>query len=412
MEKMQLLIVGIKWPAETFLWRKIEGLAKAGLQIYIATTSRIDNVEGYPNIAFIHLPSASDSKRSLLLTLVSALFEVLFKPQLRNHLAYLWQSSSGQGFKERVLHLLKSSALASLRPDIVHYEWNTAAMDFQYMQKIWQCPNIVSCRGSQILIRPHLDGNAAYLEALKTSFSLADGIHCVSQDLLQEGAQYGLDAKKARVIRPAVNEKQFYPLSQERNDARFHVVSTGSLLWVKGFEHALAAIALLKAKGVPLTYHIIGDGPELLRILYTINDLGLQEDVKIHGKLKPEQVLERLQSSDVFLLSSLGEGISNAVLEAMSCGLPVVSTDCGGMSEVIQDGQEGYVVPIFDAEAMAERLFTLYSDKALRQNMGKQARQKILNDYRLEQQIQHFLDFYGSLLQPQTSKLLAEKSLE
>jgi colanic acid/amylovoran biosynthesis glycosyltransferase len=412
MENMQLLVVGIKWPAETFLWRKIEGLAKAGLHICIATSSPIEKVNSYPNIEFVHLPTERDSKPYLLLRMLSALFQALLNSHLRNHLAYLWQESSGQGFKQRVLHFLKSSVLASIRPDLVHYEWNTAAIDFQYMQKVWQCPNIVSCRGSQILIRPHIEGNAAYIEALKTSFSIADGIHCVSEDILQEGVHYGLDSKKARVIRPAVNETQFYPLNRERDDSSFHVVSTGSLLWVKGFEHALAAIALLKAKGVPLTYHIIGDGPELLRILYTINDLGIQDEVKIHGKLSPDKVLERLQSSDVFLLSSLGEGISNAVLEAMSCGLPVVTSDCGGMSEVIHDGQEGYVVPIFDAEAMAERLFRLYSDKALRQNMGKQARQKILNEYRLEQQIQDFLDFYASLLKPHASPLLAEKSLE
>jgi colanic acid/amylovoran biosynthesis glycosyltransferase len=412
MENMQLLIVGIKWPAETFLWRKIEGLAKAGLQICIATTSRIDKIKAYPNIEFVQLPTESDSRAYLLLTMLSILFRALFNPQIRKHFPYLWEKASGHGFKYQVLHFLKSSALASIRPDLVHYEWNTAAIDFQYMQKVWQCPNVVSCRGSQILIRPHIADNTAYIEALKTSFLLADGIHCVSEDILQEGAHYGLDSKKARVIRPAVNEKQFYPLNREMNDSRFHVVSTGSLIWRKGMEYALHAIALLKAKGVPLTYHIIGDGAELLRILYSINDLGIQDEVKIHGKLSPDKVLERLQSSDVFLLSSLGEGISNAVLEAMSCGLPVVSSDCGGMCEVICDGQDGYIVPIFDAEAMAERLFTLYSDKALRQDMGKQARQKILNEFRLEQQIQDFLDFYASLLKPHASQLLAEKSLE
>ena len=118
-----------------------------------------------------------------------------------------------------------------------------------------------------------------------------------------------------------------------------------------------------------MRFEIIGDGPDRQRVLYTIHDLGLQECVRLLGKLAPDEVLHRLQQADAFLLSSLSEGISNAALEAMACGVPVVTTDCGGMREAVTDGEEGFVVPVRDAESMANALMKLAGDAGLRERM-------------------------------------------
>jgi colanic acid/amylovoran biosynthesis glycosyltransferase len=158
------------------------------------------------------------------------------------------------------------------------------------------------------------------------------------------------------------------------------------------------AVRCLRDWGVPIRFDIIGEGPDRQRILYTVHDLDLQSDVHLLGKLSPEAIREVLRRSDIFLFSSLSEGISNAVLEAMACGVPVVTTDCGGMREVVGDGVEGFVVPTRDVKAIAYALRKLAIDAELRHQMGKAGRKRVLQEFSLEHQKLQFLKLYTSLL--------------
>ena len=203
---------------------------------------------------------------------------------------------------------------------------------------------------------------------------------------------YGLDRERARVIRPAVDPEMFFPLENKPANARFTVVTTGSLIWRKGYEYALMTLRNLVDKDVDAEYHIVGEGPDIQRILYTVQDLDLQGRVNLHGKLPPAEVRRWLQQSDVFLLSSLSEGISNAVLEAMSCGLPVVTTDCGGMREAVLDGIQGFVVPTRDPQAAADALARLYREPALRKKMGVAGRERVQNEFNADYQIDRWIE--------------------
>jgi colanic acid/amylovoran biosynthesis glycosyltransferase len=133
--------------------------------------------------------------------------------------------------------------------------------------------------------------------------------------------------------------------------------------------------------------------------VYTIDDLGLQDDVRLLGKCTPEKVRDTLRRTDIFLLTSLSEGISNAMLEAMACELPVVATDSGGIREAVTDGLEGYIVPTRDVVALAQSLEILWQRPELRQTMGNAARQRVLKEFCLEQQTNAFLSFYRNALQ-------------
>src|SRR5262249_17297858 len=154
------------------------------------------------------------------------------------------------------------------------------------------------------------------------------------QAMMQEARKYGLNPNKARVIYPSVDPDFFRPAERQRAKGEtFRVIATGGLDWRKGYEYALLSILQLGRMNVPVRLDIIGGGSERQRLVYTIHDLGLQGQVHLRGRLNPPEVRDLMQESNAFLLSSLTEGISNAVLEAMSCGLPVVTTDCGGMRE-------------------------------------------------------------------------------
>jgi len=188
---------------------------------------------------------------------------------------------------------------------------------------------------------------------------------------------------------------------KRRQNHVFCVIIVGPLDWQMGYEYALLAIRQLVDSGLDVRFEIIGAGPEHSRVLYTVDDLNLKEHVHLLGQLPPDDVRRRLQQADVFLLASLSEGISNAVLEAMACGLPVVTTDCGGMREAVADGVEGFVVPVRDPAAMAEALRKLAADPELRAIMGQRARERILGEFTLEQQTQQFLALYRDVLEQQ-----------
>ena len=215
---------------------------------------------------------------------------------------------------------------------------------------------------------------------------------------MEEAVKLGLDPAKARIIRPAVDSNFFTPLATHLTNRPLIIITKGALIWTKGYEYALMAFQNLVNRGVNAEFHLIGTGPERQRILYTIQDLGLEGKVTLLGKLPPEKIRNQLQASDIFLFSSLSEGLSNAVLEAMSCGLPIVTTDCGGMREAVTNGVEGFVTPVRDPEAATEALWKLAKDAELRRRMGKAARERVLLDFELRNQIRAFSDLFSETL--------------
>ncbi|MFQ6118111.1 MAG: glycosyltransferase, partial [Candidatus Bipolaricaulia bacterium] len=107
---------------------------------------------------------------------------------------------------------------------------------------------------------------------------------------------------------------------------------------------------------------------------------------------------EVLGEADLFLLPSEQESFGLAVLEAMSCAVPVVATRVGGLPEVVRDGEDGYLVDVGDVAALAERGIKLLSDDALRERMGQQARQRVLEKFTPERIVPQYLQYYREIL--------------
>lgn len=386
-EHIRLLIAGVKWPPETFILRLVRGLVNAGVRVTVACSRR----PAEKGVQWLPVPSDSWTMLERFLYYMQAIGgAVMFRPQKALQLWYAMGPS--QGRIDRFQAWSRLLPIARRQWDLVYFPWNSAAI--QALPAFSQLPPVVvSCRGSQVLVAPHNPARASIRDGHRCVFSRAVAVHCVSEAIKQEAMKYGLPAEKAWVIRPAVDPNVFKPI--ERKDISSQVVriaSCGSLNWKKGYEYALQAVRLAVDRGCTLRFDIIGDGPERQRVLYTIHDLGLEGVVRLHYLQPEEYVVRLLQQSDLFLLASHSEGISNAVLEAMSCGLPVITTDCGGMREAVTDGVEGLVVSVRNPNAMAQAVVRLASDPELRRRMGEAARARILREFTIDQHIRKWLE--------------------
>jgi len=149
------------------------------------------------------------------------------------------------------------------------------------------------------------------------------------------------------------------------------VVAMGRLCPQKGFDLLLDAFA--RCKQVSWSLVILGEGPEREHLESLTKQLGLGSRVHLPGNISEPSVI--LHRSGLFVLSSRFEGFPNALVEAMCCGLPVVSFDCPtGPHDIIRDGHDGILVSLGDVDALATEMDRLMGDEKERKRLGDQAR--------------------------------------
>jgi glycosyltransferase involved in cell wall biosynthesis len=141
---------------------------------------------------------------------------------------------------------------------------------------------------------------------------------------------------------------------------------------------------------------IIGDGPERARLM-ALSDR-IEPTGRIHFAGQQGDVRPWLAAMDVFALSSDWEGMSNALLEAMAAGLPIVATAVGGTPDVVVDGVTGLLVPPRDSSALAKAIATLVRDPDLRRRMGQAGRERVLQHFSVERMVERTQNLYEQLL--------------
>jgi len=199
------------------------------------------------------------------------------------------------------------------------------------------------------------------------ALALADGCICVSQSLKELAVKAGAKADFTQVIHNAVDRRIFALRDKigSRSGIGFPkeaplIVSVGNLLSVKRHSVLISAFEKLGRELPEARLVIIGGAmhePGYPReLLSQCENLGISDRVTFTGMISEIEVANWLNSADVFALASRREGCCNAVLEALACGLPVVVTSVGDNPHFVQDGHNGYLVPVDDRDAMARAL--------------------------------------------------------
>jgi sugar transferase (PEP-CTERM/EpsH1 system associated) len=152
------------------------------------------------------------------------------------------------------------------------------------------------------------------------------------------------------------------------------------------------ALALRPAQAPRLRLVIAGDGPERARVEALVREAGLQDSVWLTGERA--DVPEVLRGLDVFVLSSRGEGVSNTILEAMACGLPVVATRVGANADLVVDGTTGRIVPPSDSAALGDAIVDYAGDPTLAKDHGRAGRQRAEQQFSLDRMVDRYHRLY------------------
>ncbi|MBL8331299.1 MAG: glycosyltransferase [Rubrivivax sp.] len=196
--------------------------------------------------------------------------------------------------------------------------------------------------------------------------------------------------QRMRIVRCGVSPAQYEFRPEGR--LRGRVLAVGRLDAIKGFEHLIDACSMLQRRGIGFECHIIGEGPLREALQARIDGLGLGQQVQLLGACPQEQVREALYASSVFVLPSVvtpqgdRDGIPVALMEAMACGVPVVSTRVSGIPELVEHGIGGLLAHPADAADLVRCIESLLAAPELGRRLAYAARRKVERDFDVAQE--------------------------
>lgn len=228
-------------------------------------------------------------------------------------------------------------------------------------------PVTVTLRGTET----RLSRSLLFRSLIRSALKRATRIFAVADSLRRHAVSLGIDPARVRVVGNGIDTEKFRCLEQRSARRRLGLpsdvpvlVSVGGLVERKGFHRVIECLPELKKTFPDLCYMVVGgasaEGDWEPRLRRQVADLGLDESVLFLGAQPPEALSTILSAADVFVLATRYEGWANVFLEAMACGLPVVSTQVGGNAEVVCRPELGTLVPFGDSpelcRAMADAL--------------------------------------------------------
>lgn len=278
--------------------------------------------------------------------------------------------------------------LKKRRPDVVLAEYGTVGAYVAETCRKANIPLVVHFHGYDAYLKEHL---IQYRTVYQRLFIVAHRIIAVSWDMKEQLQSLGAPEEKLLINVYGVDPERFPRVNVAGSPAR-------AIFWGRMVEKKAPFLTLLafeKAlKEVPEAELVmIGDGPLLPLVRTMAQALGLEHQVRFKGAVLHHELPELIKGSRVFVQHSIvaengdSEGSPNSILEAYSSGLPVVSTDHGGIRDMVYDGVTGFLVKEKDIETMGKKLEELFKDPQKARGMGEEGRDRVLQEHSSEKSI-------------------------
>ena len=204
--------------------------------------------------------------------------------------------------------------------------------------------------------------------------------------------ELGFARDKIRVARNGIQIPE--KIDQKSNVNDFIIGSSGRLFSVKDYP-LMVTVAQVLSGHAEIRFVLAGEGPERTKLEKAIRESGLEKQFILKGH--QDNMDDFYRELDIYINTSVHEGIPMTILEAMARGLPIIAPKVGGIPEVVQDEVEGFLIQGRDPLAFAEKCLLLYKDKALRNRVSQAARDRAISDFSVERMTRKYLDIYHQM---------------
>jgi len=307
------------------------------------------------------------------------------------------------GIHEMLTYVISASFYSvrfvkKFRPDIIHVFFGIPSGPVAYLlKKLYNIPYVLFLGGRDVP-RPHPDPPFYRLmygilsPAIKSIWGNAKAVVACSSGL-KDMALKTADNINIHVIPDGVDLARFHP--EEKKDIKsVRILAIGRLIPRKGFDCLIRSLPeVVKVIQKDFCVEIVGDGPLRSELTNLAKELHVSDKVIFAGSVPYDQLHEKYQQADVFILSSLAEGMPLVVLEAMACGLPILATKVQGVDELVWVGVNGFLFKPADHQTLSQQITELISNDGIRQQMGKESL-KIVQRYSWSNITEEYVNLY------------------
>jgi len=288
------------------------------------------------------------------------------------------------------------------RLDLLHVHYAVPHSNSAFLAK-----QIVKNRKIKIITTLHgtdisLVGNhPSLLPITKHGIEMSDGVTAVSKFLRDQTYNELNVEKEIEVIYNFIDPDIFKPVNTRTIKRCFApngekiISNISNFRPIKRLDIVIKVFNEIRRK-IPSKLILVGDGPERAKIEKICRDLKICQHIKFLGK--QDSIVEILSASDLFLLPSESESFGLAALEALACEVPVIASNIGGLPEVFNDGEEGFLVDINDTDKMVKMSLKILEDLSLQTKMSKKARKRAITHYNLKKILKTYETYYKRVL--------------
>ena len=221
-----------------------------------------------------------------------------------------------------------------------------------------------------------------------------DKITTVSHKVANElSTFYGVDINEIAVVKNGVDVNFFTPISKNDNKES-SILYTGRLVYRKGLIDLVKSAEYVCKECADASFILAGKGALRSTLEKMVHDLKLESKFSFLGFIAQDELIKHYQINTIYVLPSYYEGLPTTILEAMSCGMPVVATGIPGTNEVVVDGETGILVPPKNPKALADAIIKLLKDEKLRKKMGKAGRKRVEKEFSWEKITRKVVEIY------------------
>lgn len=255
-------------------------------------------------------------------------------------------------------------------------------------------PLVISVWGSDVLLFPFQ--SKLNNKIIKKNLYATNAIFSTSNIMAQKTKL--LSDKEIFVTPFGVNTDLFSP-KQKAHSVEIVIGYIKSISKTYGTKYLIEAFSELIGKTqFPIKLEIYGAGDQLDEMRNLVTELGIDKNVTFHGHIPNNQVPASLNTFDIFCAPSVNESFGVSTIEAMSCGIPCITSDADGLAEIMVDGETGFVVDRCNATALCEKMLVLINDKDLKNAMGESARKHVLEYYDISENIKTIEKYFEMII--------------